>query len=211
MKTLLYPEQIKHWPTNGKHVLGQYSESHIRVYQAYRPSIAEYAVKNQRFGGEFSYTRMSWIKPNFLWMMFRSGWGEKVGQERVLAILLQRNFFDELTEVAVASSFRASGEKREEQWRSKLATSDVRFQWDPDHDPSGASVDRRAIQLGLRGEMLHRYGKEAIVFIEDITDFVTTEKRKVISPFNELNLPTEEVYPLTPGGAKNLRADEYGK
>ncbi|WP_141653813.1 DUF4291 family protein, partial [Erwinia billingiae] len=25
----------------------------------------------------FSMTRMTWIKPSFLWMMYRSGWGMK--------------------------------------------------------------------------------------------------------------------------------------
>ena len=60
--------------------LKQNSEGVI-VYQAYRPSIGTYAVEHGHFGGEFSYSRMSWIKTNFLWMMYRSGWGTKPGQE----------------------------------------------------------------------------------------------------------------------------------
>ena len=48
-----------------------------------------------RFGGPlFSYSRMSWIKTNFLWMMYRSGWGSKVNQEMVLAVRISRNGFD---------------------------------------------------------------------------------------------------------------------
>ena len=40
------------------------------------------------FGGDhFSLNRMSWVKPNFLWMMYRSGWGQKEGQVVVLAVL----------------------------------------------------------------------------------------------------------------------------
>lgn len=35
--------------------------------------------------------RMTWIKPSFLWMMYRAGWGFKdKGQRRVLAIDISR-------------------------------------------------------------------------------------------------------------------------
>ena len=47
--------------------------------------VGKIPVKNGYFGGAFSLDRMSWIKPNFLWMMFRSGWGTKEGQEVTLA------------------------------------------------------------------------------------------------------------------------------
>jgi hypothetical protein len=45
----------------------------ILVYQAFKPEIGRYAVANQRFTGceAYSPTRMTWIKTNFLWMMFR--------------------------------------------------------------------------------------------------------------------------------------------
>jgi hypothetical protein len=39
---------------------------------------------------------MSWIKPNFLWVMYRSGWGTKAGQELTLALRLRRSFFNGL-------------------------------------------------------------------------------------------------------------------
>ena len=49
------------------------------------------AVANQTFlkCKDYSTTRMTWIKPNFLWMMYRSGWAEKKGQENILAIYLK--------------------------------------------------------------------------------------------------------------------------
>jgi uncharacterized protein DUF4291 len=82
MRTRPYLEQLPTWPPSGRHILAQFDDDSIYVYQAYRPAIANYAVTNQRFGGEFSYNRMSWIKPNFLWMMYRSGWaGRKVRRE----------------------------------------------------------------------------------------------------------------------------------
>lgn len=89
-----YLEQSAAWPGRGKHIMAQFDDESIVVYQAYRPSIARFAVENQRFGGEFSFSRMSWIKPNFLWMMYRSGWAEKVGQEHILAVRLKREGFD---------------------------------------------------------------------------------------------------------------------
>ncbi len=38
--------------------------------------------------------RMTWIKPNFLWMMYRSGWAVKKNQERILAIKLTKKGFE---------------------------------------------------------------------------------------------------------------------
>jgi len=86
-----YLDQKATWPASGRHILAQYDHSSIIVYQAYRPSIGLYALRHQRFGGDFSYNRMSWIKPNFLWMMYRSGWGTKPKQEITLAVRLMWN------------------------------------------------------------------------------------------------------------------------
>jgi len=58
-----------------------FDEQTIRVYQAYGDAIADPALKAGTFVPPFSMTRMSWIKPSFLWMMYRSGWGTKPGQE----------------------------------------------------------------------------------------------------------------------------------
>jgi Domain of unknown function (DUF4291) len=106
MMTCRYLDQTAHWPQSGRHILARYDAESVFVYQAYRPSIALYAVEHQSFGGpDFSYTRMSWIKPNFLWMTYRCGWAAKAGQEYVLAVRLRRVFFDELLRLAVPSSF----------------------------------------------------------------------------------------------------------
>ncbi|MFB9625482.1 DUF4291 family protein [Nonomuraea helvata] len=63
-----------------------YTEESITVYQAYDAVIAEPAVAAQRFVAPFKRERMTWIKPSFLWMMYRCGYATKPGQERVLAI-----------------------------------------------------------------------------------------------------------------------------
>jgi hypothetical protein len=186
----LYPT----WPAKGRHILAQFDQSSIYVYQAFRPSIASYAIRHQKFGGDFSYQRMSWIKPNFLWMMYRSGWASKPGQERILAVQLSRSFFDELLRSAVVSSHDPSRYRTQDEWKHAVETSDVRLQWDPDHDPAGRPLERRAIQLGLRGNALHRYGTTELVSITDITDFVIEQRDHLRDGFKRLLVPYEQVY-----------------
>lgn len=159
LDTELYTKQTKVWPKSGRHILAHYDESTIIVYQAYRPSIARYAIESGQFGGEFSFSRMTWIKPGFLWMMYRSGWGTKDNQEMTLALRLRREFFDSLLAQAVQSSYNGGQFTTPEEWRQALARSSVRLQWDPDHAPGGAKLARRAIQLGLRGQVLEAFGK----------------------------------------------------
>ena len=96
LRTQPYLEQLKRWPVSGRHILAQFDSNTVVVYQAYRPAIGLFAAQHQRFGGEFSLNRMSWIKANFLWMMYRSGWGTKEGQAITLAVRLRRAAFDEI-------------------------------------------------------------------------------------------------------------------
>ena len=88
-----YLEQRARWPGEGRHIMAQYDDASVVVYQAYRPSIGHHAAAHGRFGGEWSRSRMSWIKPNFLWMMYRCGWGSKTDQTHVLGLRVRRRFF----------------------------------------------------------------------------------------------------------------------
>jgi hypothetical protein len=194
LATQLYVEQVKYWPESGQHIMAQFDENSIVVYQAYRPAIAEYAVRHQQFGGEFSFTRMSWIKPNFLWMMYRCGWATKPGQEHVLAIRLRRSFFDEILSTAVASTFNSENYENREAWKLAVEQSDVRLQWDPDHDPFGAPLTRRAIQLGLRGEKLRRFATTELLGIEDITNFSKSQSQHLETDIRNLVVPYESCY-----------------
>src|SRR5215510_12899369 len=116
VKTERYHDQAMRWPQEGRHIMAQFDDESVVVYQAYRPAMGSFAAQHGYFGGEFSYSRMSWIKPNFLWMMFRSGWGTKEGQEITLALRLRRAFFDQLLAGAVASSYTASRMPTREAW-----------------------------------------------------------------------------------------------
>jgi hypothetical protein len=193
LRTATYAEQRTRWPPEGRHILAQYDDTSIIVYQAYRPAIADHAVRNGRFGGDFSYFRMSWIKPNFLWMMYRCGWAIQAGQERVLAVRLPIPFFDWLLSRAVPSAYDATAFPDREDWSRGVKKSDVRLQWDPDHDPGGNKVARRAIQLGLRGEALRRYGLEEAIEVLDITPFVAEQRDRRHDPA-ALQTPVETVY-----------------
>src|ERR1051326_3671231 len=105
LQTESFTTQEARWPPIGRHILAHYDAESIIVYQAYRPAIGRFAAEHNYFGGEFSLERMSWIKPNFCWMMYRSGWGTKEGQEVTLAIRLKRTAFDEILAHAVYSSY----------------------------------------------------------------------------------------------------------
>ncbi|MEJ1239700.1 DUF4291 domain-containing protein [Chryseolinea sp. T2] len=178
LKTEPYHQSVERLPPSGQQIIGYQNDSSIVVYQAYKRSTADFAAKNQVFGGDgFSYNRMSWIKPNFLWMMFRCGWAEKEGQEGVLAITLSKTFFLEILSKAIISSFNTDYYSDQNKWKEDLSNADVRLQWDPDHDALGNKITRRAIQLGLKGEMLERYGKSEIISIRDITPFVVEQKK----------------------------------
>lgn len=193
----LYEAQKRSWPSAGRHILAQYDAMSVVVYQAFSKAIGEFAVEHQRFGGPFSFSRMSWIKPNFLWMMYRCGWATKENQEMVLAVRLRRSGFDEILGRAVHSNFQPAVYADRDAWHSAVNRSDVRLQWDPDHSPTGEPVDRRAIQLGMRAEALARYAGEWIISVEDVTPLVKEEApHRSRDQRASLRIPREDVYPV---------------
>jgi hypothetical protein len=193
-----YLAQNERWPQTGRHILAQFDADSVVVYQAYKPSIGHFAAKHGYFGGsEFGLGRMSWIKPNFLWMMFRCGWSSKENQEVTLAVWIKRAAFDEILRQAVHSTFAPEVYGSHENWQAAVSRSSVRLQWDPDHNPSGNRVERRAIQLGLRGKVLAQYAREWIVNIEDLSDFAHEQHAHVKNRrLGQLLTPCEDVYPV---------------
>lgn len=195
MQLQLLNEQQLRWPQQGKVILAQYDDSSVTVYQAYCPSIGHYAARHGHFGGEFSFNRMSWIKPNFLWMMYRCGWGLKTSQEVVLAIKLKRSAFEYILANAVPSSFDSHAYPDQQSWQQVIANSDVRLQWDPDHGPLGEKLSRRAIQLGLRADVLMQYAHDWIIEINDISPLVAQLYQQVaLGQLDALQTPLEQVY-----------------
>ncbi|AKA69713.1 DUF4291 domain-containing protein [Clostridium scatologenes] len=178
-----------------KKIYASYTENSIRVYQAYNDKIAEECLKLGTFGKSFKLERMTWIKPSFLWMMYRCGWGKKENQERVLAIDISRNGFEEMLWNVVLSTYNQKVYKSHENWKFQLKTSNVRCQWDPERDIYGNKLDRRSIQIGVQGEMVYKYINKWILNIEDMTDKVSKWSKDIRDKkldFKEL--PVENEY-----------------
>jgi len=173
----------------------------ITLYQAYKPSIAVPAVEHQAFTAsrDFSLNRMTWVKPGFLWMMYRSGWASKKDQEHILAVHVRKAWlFDALKHHAVLINHSNAGRSKDK---------DIVVQWDPDHDYKGNKLARRAIQIGMRGKVAAEYAAgtqgPAVVRIEDITSYVAHQKDAVLARDNgcgnidqELLVPAEIVVDL---------------
>ena len=179
-------------------IFASYDDQTIRIYQAYNNRIAEEALKLGKFGSSFKIDRMTWIKPSFLWMMYRSGWGTKENQERILAIDILREGFDAILENVVLSTYQQDTYDSHELWKQKLGQSQVRCQWDPDRDIFGNSIERRAIQLGIKGDILKKYVNTWTVKISDITTDVIRWRNEIKSKkFDRNVLPVENEYPTS--------------
>lgn len=148
-----------------------YDEQTIRVYQAFSDQIADAALAAGTFvSPPFSMTRMTWIKPSFLWMMYRAGWGYKdLGQRRILAIDITREGFEWALAHSCLSHPDPSMSKDE--WARIKADSPVRVQWDPERDLHLQPLSHRAIQIGISGEAVELYVGQWIQKITDVTDF----------------------------------------
>ena len=120
----------------------------------------------------FKRDRMTWIKPSFLWMMYRCGWATKPGQERVLAIDITRDGFEWALARACLSHYDRGLHGDAAAWSRQLKASPVRVQWDPERALRLHALPYRSLQVGLSGEAVDRYVDEWIVAVEDITPTV---------------------------------------
>ncbi|MFI1354088.1 DUF4291 domain-containing protein [Streptomyces sp. NPDC020898] len=146
-----------------------YTESTITVYQAYSPEIGLAAAHEGRFPGGWKRDRMTWIKPSFLWMMYRCGWGAKEGQETVLAVEIDRAGFEWALRHACLSSYVRGVHPDRATWQRQLKRAPARVQWDPERDLRLRPLPYRSLQLGLSGEAVRRYADEWTVSIRDVT------------------------------------------
>lgn len=191
-----YTEHEQHLPAVGKFIIAQFSKEWIIVYQAFKDSIAEFAIEHQHFGGpDYDFERITWLKPSFLWMMYYSGWAEKQNQENVLAIKISRKGFDEILRYAVMSTFYKNIYSDSATWKEELERTDVQLQWEPYHDLHGAKTERKAVKIGLSGEMLQRFNKEWILEIQNITPYVRQQQELVKeNKIKQVRLPQERAY-----------------
>lgn len=151
-------------------ILAEHSADQIVVYQAFNEAIGKPAAAAGTLDvPAFSKTRMTWIKPSFLWMMYRSGWGRKdTGQQVILCLTMRRDGFAHLLRNACLSSYDPAIYPDRAEWQAELAAHPNRVQWDPDKDLHLQPMDRRAIQIGIAGAYVPVY-LQAIISVEDIT------------------------------------------
>ncbi|MGJ7415102.1 DUF4291 domain-containing protein [Streptomyces sp. NPDC003444] len=180
----------------------------VTVYQAYRPGIGLPAAREGRFPAVWKRERMTWIKPSFLWMMYRSGWGTKEGQETVLAVEITREGFEWALRNACLSHYVSGFHPDRDAWKRELTRSPARVQWDPERDPRLAPLPYRSLQLGLAGEASRRYADEWTVSITDVTPLAHRVHALVRSGDVDgarALLPREEPYPEQEGLLDRVR------
>jgi hypothetical protein len=189
-----------------RQVRALFDDRTVTVYQAYSAAIAEPALAKGTFAPPFSLGRMTWIKPSFLWMMYRSGWAAKPGQERVLAMSISREGFEWALSHATLSSYEPGTYASQAQWAERKLVSPVRIQWDPERSLGLQPLPWRSIQIGLSGEAARQY---VGAWIREITE-VTATARQIhdLAAAGELQaaqdlLPPERPYPV-PAGLRAL-------
>jgi hypothetical protein len=146
-----------------------FTASTVTIYQAYAPEIADRALAAGTFVPPFRLGRMTWIKPSFLWMMYRSGWATKPGQERILAIQITREGLEWALSHSALSRYEPGTYASQQQWAQRKLASPVRIQWDPERSLLLQPLPWRSIQIGLSGEAATRYVHEWITSLADIT------------------------------------------
>lgn len=181
--------------TERREIRAAFDEEGIFVYQAFKPGIAEETLRIGSFGEEFKLSRMTWIKPSFGWMLYRSYYAAKRDQERILKIKLKHDGFLAILSKATPAMFDSNLFNSTEEWRVTLQHSEVRYQWDPDRDLWLRRLDRRALQIGIQGSLVREYVRNWIISIEDVTELAHAIKAAVEQGIEKMPLtPQEHVY-----------------
>jgi hypothetical protein len=199
MSSMIHTIVIVRDPTPAREVRAAFDAETIVVYQAYPPAIADAALAAGTFVAPFKLDRMTWIKPSFLWMMYRSGWATKSGQERVLAVRVSRTGFETALSRSCLSHFDPAIHESERDWSERRDATDVRVQWDPERSLRLERLEQRTIQIGLSGDAVRSYVGEWIVAIDDVTPLAREIGGLVAA--GDLGaaralLPAERPYPL---------------
>ena len=190
-----------------REIRADYDRDTIVVYQAYSDAIATPALREQRFVAPFSFERMTWSKPSFLWLMHRSNWGRKKGQERTLRVRLSRAGWDEALSLGVLTSPDGPVFGNAARWRAELDEALVQVQWDTERSLRGAPRDHLSIQVGLSRHVIERFVDRWIVSIEDFTATAARIHRQLRDGNAKQAvraLPDERIYPVEAKTAKRL-------
>ncbi|KAH7088136.1 hypothetical protein FB567DRAFT_331944 [Paraphoma chrysanthemicola] len=170
-----------------------YDDTTITVYQAYNKEIAEAAVKHQRLNASsrFSPTRMTWIKPSWAWMLYRSGYSYKdAGQERILALRLTHAAFLSILQKAVVANHigNETTTDAKERKAARVKPARVMVQWDPERSFRIGKLDYRSIQIGIPGTLVEEL-VDGTVEIEDVTE-KARQLKKLLDEDDKVDLGT---------------------
>jgi hypothetical protein len=157
---------------NQNQIRADYDRDTIVVYQAYAPNIAISALRAKKFVSPFSFNRMTWIKPSFLWLMERSNWGQKASQEHTLAVRITRSGWENALSQGVLTAYQPGIHRSVADWKKQFDKAIVHIQWDPDRSIRGADLQYDAIQVGLSRHIIQQFVDEWIVDIQDYTPLV---------------------------------------
>jgi hypothetical protein len=160
-----------------REIRADYDRNTIVVYQAYRPEIADAALAAGRFVEPFSFGRMTWIKPSFLWLMERSNWARKPGQERVLGVRIERTGWEKALSLGVLTSFVPQVHKTFAQWQTQFDSATVHVQWDPERSIHGKKLEQRSVQVGVSRHLIREFVDQWIVSLTDLTPLVQKFRR----------------------------------
>ncbi|MGW5342176.1 DUF4291 domain-containing protein [Streptomyces sp. HUAS TT3] len=195
------PEARKAQPAPHRQVRAAHTDTTVTVYQAYAPRIGLPAARDGRFPPAWKRERMTWIKPSFLWMMYRCGWATKTDQETVLAVEITRAGFDEALRRACLSHYEPGTHADREAWQRSLRDSPARVQWDPERNLHLNPLPYRSLQLGLSGPASRAYADEWTVSIRDVTP-LAREIHALVQTGDDAAaralLPAETPYPTGP-------------
>lgn len=188
-------------------IRAQYDADSITVYQAYPEAIALPAIAQQRFQAPFSFRRMTWIKPSYLWLMARSNWGTKANQTHILGLRISRRGWERALSLGVLTHPDTAIYDSGQAWEQAFEQAQVHIQWDPERTLKGAKLNERSIQVGISRFLIEEFNE---AWIQSITD-LTPLTRKI----NQLRkagnyraakrlLPQERPYPLDTAIAERI-------
>ncbi len=180
-------------------IRANYDNNTITVYQAYGKAIALPALKNNRFEKPFSFNRMTWIKPSYLWLMERSNWGTKSNQEYILGIKIKKTAWEKALSLGVLTHPDKAIYKNGWDWEQQFKKAKIHIQWDPERSLRGKKLNIRSIQVGVSRFLIEEYNEEWIHEIVDLTPLTKkiNQLRKQ-GKYKEVKrlLPKEKIYHL---------------
>lgn len=119
--------------------------------------------------------------------MHRSNWARKAGQERVLAVRITREGWEDALSQAVLTTADPAA----------VAQAAVHVQWDPERSPRGAN--HYSVQVGIGRHLIRAFTDDWIVSLTDLTPQIRKASALVQTGHAakaQRLFPAERTYPM---------------